>query len=88
MVPIGRLVKVSLYIIDLQVMIMSPLSPLLSVSFCTQLVLGEGFSHLPSMLYNLTSRNGALDCLFLFPPIREVGLAFLANKFQNAHSLT
>lgn len=39
MVPLGRPVKVSLYIIDLQVATMFPLSSLLSVYFCTQLVL-------------------------------------------------
>lgn len=78
MVPLGRPVKVSLYIIDLQVMTMFPLSPLRSVYFCTQLVLvhggrGElgGCSHLPAMLHNFTSRDGVVYCLFLVPPTED-----------------
>lgn len=61
MIPMGKLVKVSFYIIDLQVMSMFPPSPLLSVRFYTQLVLGEGFSHLPYMHHNLRSRNGGAE---------------------------
>ena len=63
MVPMGGLVKVSLYIIDLRVMSTFPPSPPLSVSLCTQLVLGEGFSHLPYMLHNVSARIGTLNAL-------------------------
>ena len=61
MIPTGELVKVSFYIIDLPVMSVPPLSPPLSVSLSTQLVSGDGFSHLPHMPHSLRSRNGALD---------------------------
>lgn len=73
MVPTGRLVKVSFYIIDLRVMSVFPLSPLLSICACTQLALWQGYSHLPYMLRDLRSGNRALDshpchcCTFFIP---------------------
>lgn len=94
MIPMGKLVKVSFYIIDLQVMSMFPLSPLPSVSFYAQLVLGHGFSHLPYMRHSLGSRNGSArftpgssSPVFLFQLSETAGFAFLQSKSQDAQNV-
>lgn len=99
MVPTGRLVKVSFYIIDLRVMSVFPLSPLLSICACTQLVSWQGFSHLPYMLYDLRSGNRALDshprhrCTFFIP--QKIRICFCASTIlkrsessQSVHKAT